>query len=191
MWFDIPGYEGIYEISVRGSIRSVPRIRKTPNGVYYYSGKLLKYQFTKQGYPVVTLSKENKQKNVTIHRIVAMVFIPNTERKREVNHRDGNKCNYDITNLEWCTRKENQLHAETNNLIRRLNGEVLSQSHRNEFKTIIMKDINGNRIKCFESLGSALRYIRITNPKAGDANIIYACKHSNRSAYGYKWEYAT
>lgn len=101
-WRDIQGYEGLYQVSNNGRVRSLAR-----NST---KGKIL-CQAVKRGYSHVCLSKDNKKKHFAVHRLVALAFIPNPSKKPEVNHIDGNRSNNNIANLEWVTRAENELHA--------------------------------------------------------------------------------
>ncbi len=99
IWKDIEGYEGLYQVSNLGDVRSLK-----------YAGgnkvKILK-QGNVNGYKRVSLHKNNKQKNYFVHRLVAMTFIPNPNNLPLVNHKDENKTNNSVDNLEWCTQKYN------------------------------------------------------------------------------------
>ena len=99
-----PGYEGIYEISTHGEVKSIR------------NNKILKPFITKCGYKQVELNLNGKAKKFLIHRLVAQVFIPNPHKKTQVNHIDGNKTNNDMSNLEWTTPAENTKHAYKNGL---------------------------------------------------------------------------
>lgn len=77
-------------------------------------GKLLKPKIDRYGYETVVLTKDGIRKNYTIHKLVALAFIPNPENKKTVNHKDGNKLNNNVSNLEWATEKENQNHKWKN-----------------------------------------------------------------------------
>jgi len=77
---------------------------------------LLKYVLDRYGYPIICLSTNGKSKTFKIHRLVAQTFIPNPDNKPQVNHKDGNKQNNRVDNLEWVTRKENEKHAVENGL---------------------------------------------------------------------------
>lgn len=116
IWHDIFGYEGLYQVSNFGRIKSVDRIIKnsgTKNGEYHVKGKIKNVSEYKSrgGYCGVTLYKNNVGKSYRVHRLVAQAFIPNPENKPEVNHKDGNKKNNCVDNLEWVTGKENTIHA--------------------------------------------------------------------------------
>ena len=99
-----PGYEGIYEISTHGEVKSIR------------NNKILKPFITKYGYKQVELNLNGKAKKFLIHRLVAETFIANSNNKPHVNHKDGNKSNNDVSNLEWVTRSENMYHAYKNGL---------------------------------------------------------------------------
>lgn len=99
----IDGYEGLYSIDRDGVVYSHGR-----NGT---RGGICRQWTSASGYPVVYLSKDDKSKTLKVHRLVAKAFIPNPDNKPQVNHKDGNKLNYSIDNLEWCTAQENIRHA--------------------------------------------------------------------------------
>lgn len=103
-WRDIPGYEGLYRISKSGKIVSYPKQRNRREVE-------LKPRFTWDGYFTVGLWKNGSQKTYKIHKLVAMTFIPNPNGFPVINHIDGCKTNNDVSNLEWCTRSDNDHHA--------------------------------------------------------------------------------
>lgn len=106
---DISGYEGLYTIDCRGNIYSMKKkIKLAPgnNGI---------------GYLQIGLYKDGKHKNHYVHRLVAEAFIPNPENCPVVNHKDGNKQNNCVENLEWCTQKENIEESIRLNLQRNIN----------------------------------------------------------------------
>lgn len=105
IWKDIQGYEGLYQISSCGRVKSLNSKRKYMKPLHATSGYLR-----------VQLYKNGKPHDFYIHILVAQAFIPNRENKQEVNHKDGNKENNDVENLEWVSRSENQIHAIKTNL---------------------------------------------------------------------------
>lgn len=111
VWKDIEGYEGLYQVSTCGNIKSLPKVRRNGTGTYIQKERLLKPSNTSTGYKKVELCKDGKRKSFKVHRLVAIAFIPNPDNKPEVNHIDGNKINNNIDNLEWVTSSENSVHA--------------------------------------------------------------------------------
>lgn len=107
IWKDIIGYEGLYQVSDLGNIRSLPKIR---DGKFRNEYKILKPRKVKDGYLMVALYKDKKAKNVQIHRIVAKHFLENYDDKLEVNHKDFNKGNNSLDNIEMITHIENIKH---------------------------------------------------------------------------------
>ena len=119
IWKDIPGYEGCYQCSIFGQVRSLTRdVVRTDGSIQVVAGKDMKLIRSRSGYYVVTLCLSGKQKMKSVHRIVAETFIPNPENKPQVNHIDGDKSNNCIDNLEWATAAENNEHAWKHNLNR-------------------------------------------------------------------------
>ena len=102
-WRDIPGYESFYQVSNLGNVRSI-RFNKIRNMKSWDSN----------GYRAVELYLNNNGYTVGIHRLVALAFIPNPENKPEVNHKDRNRSNNNVENLEWVTQSENIAHAYRN-----------------------------------------------------------------------------
>ena len=108
MWKPIKGYEGMYEVSSHGAVRSCERI--TADGKHL-STKILHGGCYPNGYEFVCLRKDGHNRNKMTHRLVAEAFIQNPDKSPCVNHKDGNKHNNDVTNLEWCTYSQNRKHA--------------------------------------------------------------------------------
>lgn len=110
LWKPIPGYEGFYEASTHGRIRSVDRIRKFKCRYGYmvnrpYKGRVLVQSFDgKKNYLQINLSKDGKSKMELVHRLIATTFLDNPYNLPEVNHIDENKTNNSVSNLEWCNR---------------------------------------------------------------------------------------
>lgn len=111
-WKDIKNYEGLYQVSNLGRVRSVDHYASNGKTQILYKGKIKRLQSNKKNdYLSVILSKNNKEKRVYIHRLVAESFIKKIDGKDEVNHIDGNKHNNIVENLEWVTSQENKQHA--------------------------------------------------------------------------------
>lgn len=115
LWVDINGFEGLYQVSNKGNIKSLSRYDE-----YLRCGKLtrrprkeklLKFKIDKYGYFTVCLRKDNKNHYFTVHRLVANNFLLNPESKPTVNHIDGDKLNNNVSNLEFATVSENTKHA--------------------------------------------------------------------------------
>lgn len=118
IWMEVPGYEEYFEVSTFGGIRSKKRIVtfKDNRPSREMGGVILKTQLDRCGYPKLRTSIDNTKVNFRVHRVIALTFIPNPENKPQINHLDGNKTNNHVSNLEWCTNSENQIHAIKNGL---------------------------------------------------------------------------
>ena len=154
----IEGFEN-YEVSNLGKVRNIK------------SGIMLKPWITKDGYLRHCLYKHNKRKNLLLHRIIATAFIDNPEKKPQVNHIDENKLNNDLSNLEWCTGRENLVHGTRTKRV----AEKLS-------KKVIQLDLNDSVLNEFESMGQAERETGVPS-----GNISRCCNGERKSAGGYKW----
>lgn len=109
-WRDIKGYEGLYQVSDTGEVRSVDRV-STGKRNRMLKGRVLSKTKTSTGYWKVELCKDGKATSSKVHRLVALAFIDNPENKPSINHIDNNPLNNNVCNLEWCTQAENVLHA--------------------------------------------------------------------------------
>ena len=112
IWKDIPGYEGYYQASNLGRIKSLDRqFVNTYGGLRFYHGRILRQSNLLGNYQKVTLKKNRHgSKQWQVHRLIAITFIPNPENKPEINHINRQPNDNKIENLEWCTRSENVKH---------------------------------------------------------------------------------
>ncbi len=164
IWKPIPGYDG-YEVSSFGRVKSLSyRKTKKPN--------LLKQQTDRKGYLFVGLPGKQER----VHRLVALAFIPLEEGKEYINHKDENRKNNHVENLEWCTTKYN---LEYNNLRIRI-----GEKHK---VPVLQYSANGDLLNKFDCLLSAEKYLNI---KGASTPICRCCKGKKKSAYGYIWKYA-
>lgn len=111
IWKDVSGYEGFYQVSNLGRVRSLDRSIKQFYGHRNIAGNIIKGHPNHQGYLLVNFCVKQKNKRHQVHRLVAKAFIPNPDSKPNVNHIDGNNQNNALSNLEWCTQKENIAHS--------------------------------------------------------------------------------
>ena len=136
-WKPIKGYEGLYEVSNLGRVKRLEGKCKTKGGnLRTVPEKILKFNSDKQGYKIVDLCKDGTEKYFKVHRLVAFAFIPNPENKPYINHIDCNPSNNCVTNLEWCTPKENIQYAQQ---LGRLNGHGV-KNNKNSRPVIAIKD---------------------------------------------------
>lgn len=118
IWKDIEGYTGLYQVSNYGNVKSLSKFVFVSNpkftGYRHTKEKILKPGKNGLGYQLVVLRKDNKNYQMYVHRLVAQAFIPNPDNLPEVNHKDENKCNNSVDNLEWCTHIYNSNHGTVN-----------------------------------------------------------------------------
>lgn len=180
IWKDIKGYEGLYQISDLGRVKSLERKRECGYGKQcLVKCKVLKFNVGKNGYLYVNLSKNGCEKHYYVHRLVAKHFIPNPNNYNEINHKDENKSNNFVKNLEWCTHKENMNYGSLKN-------KIIQTKTKQLGKPINQYDLNNNLIKGWESSHQIERVLKIPHQ-----NIIRCCKNKVKTAGGYKWKYKT
>ena len=173
IWKDIPNYENLYQVSNQGNVKSVcfsKMLKSSPNNCGYYK---------------VELYKDKKPKVFYVHRLVAISFIPNPENKKQINHIDGNKANNNVSNLEWCTASENQIHAINHNLRERSPMIGRKGCMHPTSKKILQYDKSGNFIREWDCVSDAAKSLNISTGCISN-NL---CKRT-KSSKGYIWKYA-
>lgn len=193
IWKDIANYEGVYQVSNLGNIRSVDRSILCKNGrKKILKGKTLINQKYTNGYLFVCLSKNGVVTQRIVHRLVALAFLGVPEVKMDVNHINEIKTDNTLTNLEWVTHKSNinygtaiKRRVENSNFKGENNpmfGKTGSNNTRS--KPIIQKSLDGKFIKEFDSIASVNRELGFNN-----STISGAAKGRYKTAFGYKWSY--
>lgn len=175
IWKDIPGYEGLYQISNYGRVKSVERIRyaKTPGKSDWQApvNECIRKESISRGYKRVILLKNGRKNTFQVHRLVAIAFVPNPDGKPQVNHINGIKTDNRVENLEWCTNSENQIHAILHGLV----------SHANN-GPVYQFSLDGKFIKKWEMVSIASKTLGIS------AGNIHSCLHGARKkAGGFVW----
>lgn len=163
LWKDVPDYEGYYEISNTGLIRSKNGLRKL--------------QINYHGYYYIKLCKNGVHKKFQVHRLVGKTFIPNPHNLPEINHKDENPLNNNVENLEWCDRTYNNNYGTRNARA----GIGISKANS---KKVMRFDRKGNYIDTFESVKKAAEYLGIHY-----SSIVGCARHKRPSAGGYIWKY--
>lgn len=160
-WREVPGYEGLYEVSDLGRVRR--------------NGKILKPYKDTWGYLSVSLSKNGIRRVVSVHRLVAYAFIPNPNNYPQINHRDENKTNNAVENLEWCTCEYNQNYGTRNERI----------SEKNS-KPVLQFDLQGNFIREWPS---GLKVEEETGIDSGSISKCCQGRYGFKTAGSFIWKF--
>lgn len=186
-WKPTKYYEGLYEVSNLGRVKSLSRKRYDSNR--NLKERILKHSLNQKGYRQVILVKNGKSKSFKVHRLVAQAFIPTIKDKTYVNHKDCNKENNCFDNLEWCNVLENNTHAIKNGRIdlkerKKFMRKLGLKSKGHKFHKINQYSKTNELIITYENIKIASK---MTNIKVGN---IYMCLcKRNSSAGGYVWRY--
>ena len=170
LWRDIKGYKGYYQVSNLGRIKSLERKCKTSKGERTVPEKIKKLGNDKNKYKIITLYKQGTNKTFKVHRLVAEAFIPNVNNLSQVNHKDENKSNNCLQNLEWCDASYNTNYGTRN--------EKVSNKLK---KPILQFDLDGNFIREWLSATDVGREVK--------GRICNCLKGRYKTACGYIWKY--
>lgn len=175
----IPGYEGEYSASADGRIYS------------HKTERWLKPNISRNGYESVELFNEGVGKRMFIHRLIAITFIPNPENKEQVNHKDENKRNNSLENLEWSTRRENMNYGTR--ILRQINSTDYTTERRKNIarkngkaaaKSVLQISRTGEIINRFDSIVEAQKALSVKR-----SHIVECCRGKRKSSNGYLWRY--
>jgi hypothetical protein len=181
IWKDIPNYKGLYQASSLGRIKSLARTVNSSHGsTQFINERIRKYVFTPLGYYRILLLKCKVRKIYFVHRLVAITFIENPDNKPQINHKDGNKLNNNVDNLEWCTQKENSIHAWSNGLQKPYIREKYKTNTRS--RKVLQFDMNGNFIKKYNCLTEAAECAKTTT-----YSITMVANNKRKHANKFKW----
>lgn len=180
-WKDVIGFEGLYQVSDDGRVRSLPRLKICGfNGKKYLMqrGRILKSGHTNDGYAFVNLVKDGKSKPHYIHRLVAQAFIPNPNNYPVINHKDENPSNNYYKNLEWCTHKYNSNYGTAKERA----AEVVRAKNPSIYNTPVTNITTGEQ---FNSISEACDFYGFTNRYT----IKRCCEGECATTDGYNWKY--
>ncbi|MFY0128065.1 NUMOD4 domain-containing protein [Bacillus cytotoxicus] len=180
-WKDIEGFEGFYQVSNLGKIRSLDRYVPKRNGQkQFFRGKIISTYINNSGYECVDLARGGKKVKNTVHRLVAKHFCKGYREKLDVNHIDADRLNNKAENLEWMSRIEN-----IRDCIKRGTHNVDSAhkiAREKNQKPVAMLDLDGNVLRTFPSIKEA-------REQTGAIKIGEVCNGNRRMAGGYKWRF--
>lgn len=179
IWKDIRGFEGIYQVSNKGRVRSLDRIIHQPgkfggDTIHIYPGKLLVLGRNPRGYLHIDLHYKQRIERHSVHRLVALHFLPLVEGKPFINHLDSNPENNTVENLEWCTQSENIQYAYDT-------GRKVPPHQR----PIGQYTEDMKLIKVWESSAQIGREI----PNLSRENVLKVCWGQRKHAGGFRWAY--
>lgn len=178
------GYDGYYEVDQFGRVYGISRVIHVKDSKREYdknlSEKQMKQSLHTQGYKTVSLTKDGVTKTVFVHRLVAEAFIPNPDELPIVNHKDEDKTNNFVENLEWCTSEYNRTYGTAiERHARKIRGRPSEKR-----KSVVQLNIDGSFKHKYSSITDA------ANALSGAISAISAvCKAKRKSAYGYLWMY--
>lgn len=181
VWKDVAGYEGLYQVSNLGRVRSLDRVVANRNGYAVKKGKIITpASVSGKQYQKVSLWKDNKGKTYLVHRIIAEAFLPNPHSFAEVNHKDENPMNNNVDNLEWCDRMYNAHYGTSiDRIVEKHKGVPVGE------QPILQYSLDGVLIARYES---ALKAAEAVN---GNNSGICKCangRYKTSCGYIWKWE---
>ena len=184
IWEDVPEYEELYQVSNIGRVKSLPKSVFNGKGMVKKQESILKPNTLAKGYLQVTLYNGGTRKCFQIHRLVALAFIPNPNNLPQINHKNGNKQDNRVENLEWCNNSTNQLHAWRNGLQK----PHYCGGGADRKKRVALLSDDGSIERVFKSIKAASEFLGCSTP----ANLSHLLNGKGRlkSIYGRKLKFA-
>lgn len=180
IWKDVVGYEGLYQVSNMGNVKSL-------NWKKQGYPKNLWLKPHKKGYWQVELAKDGVKKCFVVHRLVALAFIPNPHGYSQVNHKDENKRNNCVDNLEWCNASYNAIYSlERRGIISNRKRVPQRKNSSHSSQPIIQMTLSGEEVKTWENSRTIFNETGMS-----DWSISECCRGNRKTAYGYTWRYAS
>lgn len=197
VWKDIAGYEGLYQVSNKGNVRSLDHAV----GNRFYSGRSVKQRLDSYGYLIVTFFKKGTRKDYKVHRLVATTFISNPNNYPTVNHKNEIKTCNEVWNLEWMTVRDNNNYGSRNSKIAQSKigkkcdwekgeknyfyGKRFCGKDSHSAKKVYQYTLDGKFIKSFDSAREAAKEIGVTDGMVG-----MVCRGQRKQARGYLFYYS-
>lgn len=193
IWKDIDGYEGLYQVSNMGRVKSLGRYKiARNNSISFMSEIIKKTQISKKGYITVTLNNNKQRKTFKVHRLVAQAFLDNPDNLPQINHKDEDKTNnviwvnddgsidYNKSNLEWCDNKYNCNYGNHSiNISKKL------KRHPSIIKSVLQLNLNEEYVKIWDSSTDICEILGYNKTCISEC-----CNGKQKTDYGYKWVFA-
>lgn len=184
IWKDIQGYEGLYQCSNLGRIKSLNRYKQARNGsISSFKEIIKKLQTTRKGYLVVTLNRNKERKTFFVHRLVAQAFIPNPDNKPQIDHINTNRTDNRVNNLRWVTPLENSNNPLTKENLKNYRDKMKSGDYSHS-KIVLQYSLSGDFIKEWTNITTIHKEMNY-NPSC----ISECCNNKQKTAYGFLWKF--
>jgi len=181
IWKDVPGYEGVYQASTLGQIRSMDMHIPIRGGLQLRRGRILKPIVNIDGYYTVMLCIYRKRKIWRVHKLVGITFIPNPQGFKIINHKNEIKTDNRACNLEWCDTRYNINYGD-----RTAKARAARKLNKRGFKPVVQMSMDGSLLNVYESVASAAR---LTGCHQGA--ISNCCIGRAKSSGNYRWRFAS
>ena len=194
IWEDIEGYEGLYQVSNYGNVKSQQRLRWNGKGWCIQKECIMSQRINTSGYKIVVLCKDGVKRVKIVHRLVAYAFIPNLNNFPEVNHKNEIKTDNRAENLEWCTKIYNQNYGT-----KKIRTQITRKKLNSEWNALMKKNKNHSYgaekpVLCYLKDGTFVnrfRSLSVAAQSIGDctSHIADCCNGRRKSVRGYNWRH--